>query len=374
MASVVCILVALCIAAATRNLTAVGVACAFALAALALALSGHAAGSAEHANAVNSLAIHLLGVTVWVGGLVGLLLLRTTIKGGFGRSVARYSNLAGWAFAAVALSGIVNSSLRLRTPADLLTAYGLLILAKASILLILGVAGLLQRRRIIPGLLRDPTDRALFVRFAVAEVVFMALAIGISVGLSKSAPPVSQSPVSLGNADGLLGYPYPPAVTLARMFTVVQWDWAWVGVAAVLAGWYIWAVSRLRRRGDRWPVLRTISWLAGCVVLVWVTSGGAAVYGLVHFSTHMIEHMGLMMFTPPLLVIGGPVLLALRVLPTRHDGSRGIREWLRLFVHSRYLALLSRPPVAGILFAGSLRYFFTSWPSNSRCPCISGTC
>jgi len=149
-------------------------------------------------------------------------------------------------------------------------------------------------------------------------------------------------------------------VTFARMFTVFHIDWVWLLLAAVLAGLYLWAFVRLRRRGDAWPVYRLICWLAGCVVLVWVTSGGVAVYGMIHFSTHMIQHMGLMMFAPPLLVLGGPILLALRALPTRHDGSRGIREWLLLFTHSRFLRFLSRPAVAGIIFAGSLVVFYYS--------------
>jgi putative copper resistance protein D len=360
--SAISVLLATVLAVSARRLTTLGFAAAFALfALLPLALSGHAAGSFEHANAVNSLAIHLVGVTVWVGGLAGLLLLRRTVKGGFAVAVARYSTMAGWAFGAVALSGIINASLRLSSFSDLVKPYGLLIVAKAAILILLGIAGALQRRRIIPGLRRDPMNRRLFVRLAVSEVAFMALAIGISVGLAKSPPPVSQAPLTGDlSREGLLGYPFPPPVTMLRMFTVWHWDWAWLGVALVLAGCYLWAVIRLRRRGDRWPAHRLIAWLAGCAVLVWTTSGGPAVYGLVHFSSHMVDHMALMMFIPPLLVLGGPVLLALRALPARHDGSRGIREWLLLFTHSRFLGFLSRPVVAGVIFAGSLVAFYYS--------------
>ncbi|MCX7523009.1 cytochrome c oxidase assembly protein [Microbacterium sp. STN6] len=360
--SAACILVATIIALVARRQSTVAVACVLVLfSLLPLALSGHAAGSAEHANAVNSLAVHLVGVTIWVGGLVGLLVLRRQIKKGFGVAVARYSTMAGWAFAAVAFSGIVNSALRLSSFADLLQPYGLLIVAKASILIVLGVFGALQRRRIIPGLKADPMNRRLFVRFATAEATFMALAIGISVGLAKSPPPVSQAPLTGDFArEGLLGFAYPPPVTFWRMITYTHWEWMWLGVACALAGWYVASVIVLRRRGDHWPVLRTVCWLFGCLALVWVTSGGPAVYGLVHFSSHMVEHMALMMFVPPLLVLGGPVLLAMRSLPVRHDGSRGIREWLLIVVHSRYMAFLSRPAVAGTIFAGSLIAFYYS--------------
>jgi cytochrome c oxidase assembly factor CtaG len=65
---------------------------------------------------------------------------------------------------------------------------------------------------------------------------------------------------------------------------------------------------------------------------------------------------------PPLLVLGGPVLLALRTLPARNDGGRGIREWMLILVHSRYLRVLSTPAVAAVLFAGSLVvFYYTGW-------------
>lgn len=360
--SALCILAAVIIALVARRLTWVGVAAGLALfGLLPLALSGHAAGSLGHDNAVNSLAVHLVGVTVWVGGLAGILVLRRQVNKGFGVAVARYSSLAGWAFGAVAFSGVVNSTLRLSGWSDLLQPYGLLIVAKASILIILGVFGAFQRRRLIPGLRADPMNRGLFLRFATAEVVFMALAIGISVGLAKSPPPVSDTPLTGSLArEGLIGFPFPPPVTFWRMFTEFHWDWMVLGVILVMAGWYVASAIKLGRRGDHWPVYRTVSWLAGCVVLVWVTSGGPSVYGLLHFSSHMVQHMGLMMFAPPLLVLGGPVLLALRTLPARHDGSRGVREWIMVLVHSPYLAVLAKPAVAGVIFAGSLIAFYYS--------------
>ena len=360
--SAVSVLIATILALVAHKLTTVGIAAGFALfALLPLALSGHAAGSIEHANAVNSLAVHLVGVTIWVGGLAGLLLLRRTVKGGFATAVARYSTMAGWAFVAVAASGIINSALRLDSFAELLQPYGLLIVAKASILILLGIGGAFQRKLVIPGLRADPMNRRLFVRLAISEVVFMAVAIGISVGLAKSPPPVSQAPLTGDFArEGLLGFPYPPPVTFMRMFTVWHWDWVWLGLSVVLAGCYVWAWRTVRRRGDAWPIGRVIAWIAGCAVLVWTTNGGPAVYGLVHFSSHMVDHMALMMFVPPLLVLGGPVLLALRALPVRHDGSRGIREWLLVFTHSRFLGFLSKPVVAGVIFAGSLIVFYYS--------------
>ncbi|HEU0256401.1 MAG TPA: cytochrome c oxidase assembly protein [Microbacteriaceae bacterium] len=360
--SAACILAAGILALFARGQTTVGVACVLGLAALLpLALSGHAAGSIEHANAVNSLAIHLVGATVWMGGLAGLILLRRHLKTLFGLAVERYSTVALWAFGAVAFSGTVNAALRLGSVAALLTPYGLLVVAKICLLVILGLFGVLHRRLIIPRLRADPTSRALFVRFAAAEVVFLTIAFGVAVALSKSPTPASATPTGADAArEALLGFPLPPPVTALRMFTVWHIDWMWLGLACTLAGGYLWAVAKLRRRGDRWPLHRTLCWLLGCLSLVWLTSGGPDVYGFLHFSSHMIAHIGLMMIAPPLLTLAGPVLLALRALPSRHDGSRGPREWLLWLLHSPYLAFLSKPVVAGLIFAGSLYAFYFS--------------
>ena len=361
--SIGCATAVLLITMLARRLAWVAAANALAvLALLPLALSGHASGSDEHANAVNSVAVHLVGVTAWAGGLVAIVLLRRAVGAEIGVVASRYSVLAGWAFGAVAFSGLVNASLRVEGPADLATPYGQLLLVKAAALLALGGAGAWHRLRVLPRLREDPSDRRAFTSIAVGELVVMALTIGVSVALSNSAPPVPQDPVVGDARRGLLGFPYPPEATPWRMLTQWHIDAVWLAIAAVGAVLYLVGVDRLRRRGDAWPLGRTLAWVVGCAVLAWTTSGGPGVYGQVHFSTHMIQHMLLMMVVPPLLVLGGPVLLALRVLPVRGDGGRGLREWVLALVHSRYLRVLSSAPVAAVLFAGSLvAFYYTGW-------------
>jgi cytochrome c oxidase assembly factor CtaG len=95
-------------------------------------------------------------------------------------------------------------------------------------------------------------------------------------------------------------------------------------------------------------------------LLVYTTCSGPAVYGRVTFSGHMVMHMMLTMLVPPLLVLSAPITLALRTLAMRRDGSRGPREWLLIITESRLLKLLSFPPVAAALFAGSLVVFYYS--------------
>ncbi|WP_122440515.1 cytochrome c oxidase assembly protein [Mycobacterium attenuatum] len=154
--------------------------------------------------------------------------------------------------------------------------------------------------------------------------------------------------------DVFLGYelPHPPnVITLA---TVWRFDSLVGTLGVVLAVAYVIAYVRLRKNGNAWPVGRLIAWLIGCVVLVFTSSSGVRAYGSAMFSVHMAEHMTLNMFVPVLLVLGGPVTLALRVLPAAGEGRPpGPREWLTWLLHSRVTAFLSHPITAFILFVAS---------------------
>jgi cytochrome c oxidase assembly factor CtaG len=338
------------------------------LALLPLALTGHAAGAANHEVAADSLAGHLIATTVWFGGLVALL----AARGGLGRDlpivVRRYSTLALWSFVVVGLSGTVNASLRLGGWGGLATSYGRLVLAKAVAFGLLGVAGWLHRRRSIAALqaasgAAQAVGRAMvapFWRLVAGELVVMGVAAGLGVALANSAPPVAER-VGGDTTLALTGYPMPAPLTAASWVGVFRLDLLWTSVAVGLAGLYVAGWLRLIRRGDRWPVLRVLSFSIGCLVLIWATGGAPGVYGRVLFSAHMVGHMTVTMVVPPLLVLGAPVTLAMRTLPARRDGSHGAREWLLSVVHSRVLAALSHPLVAASLFASSLvAFYYTS--------------
>ena len=43
-----------------------------------MALTGHAAGTLNHDDAVNLQFFHLVGISVWLGGLIALVLVRST--------------------------------------------------------------------------------------------------------------------------------------------------------------------------------------------------------------------------------------------------------------------------------------------------------
>jgi putative copper resistance protein D len=132
--------------------------------------------------------------------------------------------------------------------------------------------------------------------------------------------------------------------------------WAIICVAAVAA--YLVGVRRLAKRGDKWPMLRTVSWVTGMAVLFYTTSGALNAYQEYLFSAHMIGHMILAMGIPVLLVPGAPVTLLMRAVEKRTDASRGVREWVLWAVHTRYARFVANPLVAAVLFASSLVTFY----------------
>jgi putative copper resistance protein D len=153
----------------------------------------------------------------------------------------------------------------------------------------------------------------------------------------------------------LLGYELPGAPSPLRMLTFWRFDTFLSVGGLLLAALYLAGVVRLRRRGDPWPAGRSVAWLAGCAALVFATSSGVRAYGSAMFSIHMVEHTALNMFVPVLLVLGAPITLALRVLPSAAPGAPpGPREWIVRAVHSPFTRFLSNPITAFVLFVGSL--------------------
>ncbi|WP_034649618.1 cytochrome c oxidase assembly protein [Cellulomonas sp. HZM] len=324
---------------------------------------GHAAGAASHDLATSSMTLHLVGAAVWIGALAALAVIARRVGTDLTASVQRYSVIAGWCFAAVAVSGLVNGIIRMDSWSDLGTRYGVLLLAKVALFGVLGLLGLAHRRAVIPRLAAGPR---LFWRLVAVELVVMGAVSGVAVALGATAPPVAETPPADPTpAYRITGHPLPPELTLARWFTEWRWDLvlAAAAVSAVVVYWR-W-VLRLRRRGDSWPWVRTASWTLGMVLFFWCTNGGPALYGHVMFSAHMVQHMVLAAVVPIFLALSAPVTLALRALPVRStrlpgDESRGPREWILTLVHSRVGHFFANPLVAAVNFIASMLVFYYS--------------
>ncbi|WP_249801600.1 cytochrome c oxidase assembly protein [Kitasatospora humi] len=124
---------------------------------------------------------------------------------------------------------------------------------------------------------------------------------------------------------------------------------------------YLYAVHRLRRRGDLWPLHRTLAFAIGVATIAAVTCTGIGGYGMEVFSVHMVQHMVLSMLSPVLLLLGAPVTLALRALPAARRGRTGPRELLVRLLHSRFSRIVSSPLFTLPLFIASLyALYFTT--------------
>ena len=324
-----------------------------------VALSGHAAGSASHAMAVNALGLHLVGICIWVGGFVALMIAQSRTAELEDQKVilTRYSTLALFAFALVAVSGFSSAQIRIGTLGNLFTTgYGQVALLKTLALVLLGTLGAIYRTRIIKFFKEKAnTFRALVL----VELVIFGTAMGLGTALARTPTPINDYPAGeLTPAEILTGTKLPPEPTALTWFTTFKPDLIWLLACAALAGFYIAGVLRLRSRGDSWSPARTISWLSGIALLFYVTNGYFNAYEQYLFSVHMLAHMLLTMAVPVLLVPGAPITLLARAVAKRQDDSRGVREWVLWAVHTKYAQFISHPIVAAVLFASSLVVFY----------------
>ena len=147
-----------------------------------------------------------------------------------------------------------------------------------------------------------------------------------------------------------------PRFTLGRVIT----DWGIDPVPFVLivwvAGLYVIGVAVLRRRGDAWPIGRTLAFALGLGSFFFATASGIGRYDTTLISVHMVQHMILSMVVPLSLALGAPVTLALRTLSPRP------RRWLLAILHSRVAKVLSFPPLTFLLYVISpWALYFSGW-------------
>jgi putative copper resistance protein D len=320
-----------------------------------VALGGHAAGSASHTMAVNSLGLHLVGVSIWVGGLVAIVFAYKADP--VIEIVKRFSSLALAGFGLVIVSGFASAQIRIGTIENLfVTGYGQVVILKTVAFILLGVIGALHRRKLIAVLATAPKK---FWQLVSVEFVIFGIAIGLGSALARTENPVSDFPTGeTPPAEILTGAKLPPEPTAWTWATTFSPDILWLVISAALASFYLVGVWRLKQRGDSWSWSRTASWLGGVALLAYVTNGYFAAYEQYLFSAHMLAHMLLAMGVPVLLVPGAPITLLARAVAKRQDDSRGVREWILWAIHTKYAEFISHPLIAALMFASSLVVFY----------------
>ena len=316
----------------------------------------HSASSGSHLMAIGSLALHVLALALWVGGVFALAFLAPENRA---IAVPRFSILALWAAVVVVISGMANAFIRLDFREAWPSSYSYLVIAKMFLTSGLIAIGYLHRKN-----LKNLTEikGSKFIRLILAEVVIMFVTLIIGSKLASSQPPERESALGVDRALSIVGIKTPQSPTLSRIFLGYEPDALMIGLLVIAVALYIKGVIVLSKRGDKWPVGRTVSFAIGISAVDFATSGGLGLYAHFSFSWHMIAHMTLGMIAPIAIVLGAPITLALRTLPQgRNSEERGVRGTLLSVLHSRYSSIIVNPVGALVIFDGSLfLLYFTS--------------
>lgn len=119
-------------------------------------LAGHADAASPRAVAVAAQWLHMLGVGVWVGGLVWLVLgLREQPATERARAVERFSTIATFALGVVLVTGLVRAFGEVAWSRLFVTSYGVTLLVKLELVAALVALGAVNHYRIVPALSHD---------------------------------------------------------------------------------------------------------------------------------------------------------------------------------------------------------------------------
>jgi putative copper export protein len=155
------------------------------------AFSGHSHSGAEskHQLAIASWAVHIITVSLWVGGVLVLVVMGFMRSQEFSIAARAFSPYALFFYWTILASGIVNGSLRIGAIDQLwATSYGQLMLAKIALLILLGFFGAYYRKRILSRI--DNSEvKPMFQKLLSAELFFMAFTVMLGVLLSQTSTP-----------------------------------------------------------------------------------------------------------------------------------------------------------------------------------------
>ncbi len=311
---------------------------------LAPYLENHNASSGHHMLAVGLVVVHVLALALWIGGLIALVMMGTPERN---RAHPRFHQIALWSLAAVALTGALNGWIRLGSISNIGSSYGLLLLGKSILLMLIFTVAFTSHRRN-----KERVNERSLTRQLSIEGVLFVITMSMGIALGQIAPPQAESDAVI---HPILGSPMPQAPTFARLLWGYEPNGLFLAFLVLLVALYIRGVVVLTRRGDKWPINRTIFFALGISVADFAVNGGLGVYSHVAFSFHMVAHMALATVAPIGIVLGAPITLALRALPIgRTPQERGVRGFALALLHSRYSRFLTNPIVAMLIFDGSM--------------------
>jgi cytochrome c oxidase assembly factor CtaG len=168
-------------------------------------------------------------------------------------------------------------------------------------------------------------------------VSILGATIGVGVGWLAVVAPVAahgaDSLVPPQPSDILLDWTFDPLIAIPLLVS---------GIA------YVWAVRRVDREHPANPVprIRVVTFIAGLLAIEIALQSIVERYDTTLFSVHMLQHLLLTLIAPPLLALGAPVTLLLRV--SRPEPRR---RFLLPILHSRLVSVLSFPVFTWVFFS-----------------------
>lgn len=313
-------------------------------------LNSHSASLGDHSLAVTSSIAHGLAMALWVGGLWSI---AGDVTSGHQAVILRFSRLAQIAVTVLIISGIAASYARLDSFSDLWTSgYGRLVVIKTF--LFIGIAFIANQLR------QNYSAGIRLAKLVTTELLIMAMAVGFGVALHGT--PLSRASLELPSAaEEILGFSFPSAPSVVAYAFGWHPEWTMLSLSVLVLGLYLFGARKLSREGINWPFMRTVSFVIGIALVAWATSSGISKYAMVSFASHMIQHMMLSMLAPIFLVLGAPITLALRALPSTSDHShRNARQWITSLLHSRYAMFIGHPLIVLAIFTfGLYGMYFT---------------
>ncbi|HEY5114575.1 MAG TPA: CopD family protein [Nakamurella sp.] len=157
---------------------------------LPLPLTGHASNWVYHDLGMVSMELHVVAATAWAGALGAVIIFLSRRPDLLAIALPRYSKLATWCVFLVGTTGLFNGLVELALspvtslPSSLwMTRYGVLLLTKAVLIVVIAAVAIVVRTRLLP---RIAAGR----RTAVAvwcgwELIVLALAFAVAVVLTR---------------------------------------------------------------------------------------------------------------------------------------------------------------------------------------------
>ncbi|SDS20218.1 putative copper resistance protein D [Brevibacterium siliguriense] len=151
-----------------------------------------------------------------------------------------------------------------------------------------------------------------------------------------------------------LGYAVDAAPEFLTLLSAWRIDLLMTTIAAVAMIAYGVGRQTIRRRGETWPLLHTVSWMAGWVTAIAVTSSGVGKYSTADFGLHMVVHMVLNMIVPILLVLGGPLSLLQQATAGSGRVALQIHARIEALIMWRWTKFLLHPLLVFVVYVSSL--------------------